>query len=148
MNRTFDFYEYAGIIIPGAVLILGLIWLFPEGRAIFAKEGVTFGELNAPPASMQFPVVREIYAVVSEAKRAARVDTFLGNYGLTRGLAATLLILIVVAMATTKGLVPVAALVVLFALALQRMHRYARHYATELFVQFLALKGKKAEPTV
>src|SRR6478609_1704513 len=46
MNRTFDFYEYAGVIVPGAVLVLGMLWLFPEGRAHFSKEGVTFGELG------------------------------------------------------------------------------------------------------
>ncbi len=46
MNRTFDFYEYAGFIIPGAVLTLGMLILFPEGHALFTKEGVTFGELG------------------------------------------------------------------------------------------------------
>jgi len=46
MNRTFDFYEYAGIIIPGAVLVMALVWLFPESRALFSKEGVTLGELG------------------------------------------------------------------------------------------------------
>ena len=46
MNRTFDFYEYAGFIIPGAVLTLGLLLFFPEGRALFTKDGVTFGELG------------------------------------------------------------------------------------------------------
>ena len=25
MNRTFDFYEYAGIIIPGAVFVMALV---------------------------------------------------------------------------------------------------------------------------
>ena len=46
MNRTFDFYEYAGIIVPGAILTLGLLYFFPEGRALFAKDGITFGELG------------------------------------------------------------------------------------------------------
>lgn len=46
MNRTFDFYEYAGIIVPGAILTLGFLWLFPEGRVLFSKEGATFGELG------------------------------------------------------------------------------------------------------
>jgi hypothetical protein len=46
MNRNFDFYEYAGIIIPGTVLVMGLVWLFPDGRALFSKEGVTLGELG------------------------------------------------------------------------------------------------------
>ena len=46
MNRTFDFYEYAGFIIPGAVLVIALVWLFPDSRALFSKEGVTLGELG------------------------------------------------------------------------------------------------------
>lgn len=47
MNRTFDFYEYAAFIIPGAVLTLGVMLFFPEARALFSKEGgVTFGELG------------------------------------------------------------------------------------------------------
>jgi hypothetical protein len=46
VNRTFDFYEYAGIIVPGAVLVMALVWLFPESRALFSKEGVTLGELG------------------------------------------------------------------------------------------------------
>lgn len=47
MNRTFDFYEYAAFIIPGAVLTLGVMVLFPEARALFSKEGgVTFGDLG------------------------------------------------------------------------------------------------------
>jgi hypothetical protein len=25
---------------------VGLLWLFPEGRVLFAKEGVTLGELG------------------------------------------------------------------------------------------------------
>ena len=38
MNRTFDFYEYAGFIIPGAVIVMAVVWLFPESRALFSKE--------------------------------------------------------------------------------------------------------------
>jgi hypothetical protein len=46
VNRTFDFYEYAGFIIPGAVVVMAVVWLFPESRALFSKEGVTLGELG------------------------------------------------------------------------------------------------------
>jgi ABC-type Fe3+ transport system permease subunit len=46
MSRNFDFYEYAGIIIPGTVLVMALVWFFPEARALFSKEGVTLGELG------------------------------------------------------------------------------------------------------
>ena len=46
MNRTFDFYEYAGFIIPGAVLVMAVVWLFPESRALVGKDGVTLGEFG------------------------------------------------------------------------------------------------------
>jgi hypothetical protein len=198
MNRTFDFYEYAGFIIPGAVLTLGLLLFFPEGRALFTKDGVTFGELGLfvivayaagqliqtignyiewfwwkPWGGMpgkrvlaghylsaeqrkrltealkkdpkiardilscdkaEYPaIVREIYAVVSTASKASRVDTFNGNYGLLRGLAAAFFTLFVVAIVLAKGAYVIGALVLLLLLALQRMHRFAVHYSIELF---------------
>jgi hypothetical protein len=207
VNRTFDFYEYAGFIIPGAALTLGLLLFFPEGRALFTKEGVTFGELGlfilvayavgqlvqgignfvewlwwkpwgGVPSKRVLAgdylsaeqrkrlieamkkdtkvnrdlvtvdraeyggIVREVYAIVSGAGKAARVDTFNGNYGLLRGLAAAFLALIIIALVLTKGLYVVGALVILLALAIQRMHRVSVHYATELFTQYLLLSAE------
>jgi ABC-type Fe3+ transport system permease subunit len=46
MTRTFDFYEYAGVIVPGAVLMLGLCFLFPDARDMLGKDGLTFGEFG------------------------------------------------------------------------------------------------------
>jgi hypothetical protein len=211
MNRTFDFYEYAGFIIPGAVALMAVVWLFPESRTVFSKEGVTLGELGlfiiiayaagqlvqaignylewfwwkprggmpsgrvlsgnllsteqhqrllialepglggADPSKLaeaqRRAIVREIYAEVLAAGKAARIDTFSGNYGLMRGLAAAFVLIFVLAILAGKGAVVLGALVVLFLLALHRMHRYSQHYATELFIQFLALRGKKEQPT-
>jgi hypothetical protein len=81
-------------------------------------------------------IVREVYALVSGAGKAARVDTFNGNYGLLRGLAAAFLALVVIALVLGKGIYVVGALVILLALAIQRMH-----YATELFTQYLLLSN-------
>jgi hypothetical protein len=208
MNRTFDFYEYAGIIIPGAVLILGLIWLFPEGRAVFAKDGVTLGEfglfviiayaaghliqavgnfiewawwkiwgcmptaqvlagkhisgdqhrrildavrsagissdphIEKLPCADRLAIAREVYSIVSAGKRASRVDTFNGNYGLMRGMAAAIVIIGVAAIAAGKGLLVAGVLTIMLVLALQRMHRFGKHYAIELFVQFLGASGQ------
>jgi hypothetical protein len=209
MNRTFDFYEYAGIIVPGAILTLGLLWLFPESRALFSKEGVTFGELGlfvivayAAGQLIQgvgnwiewvwwktwgdFPsrrvlsghlisadqhkrvvealrkdgkvttdvsscslseclaIVREVYSVVAAAGKAARVDTFNGNYGLLRGLAASFFVLLIAATVLGKGIYVVGALVLLLLLALQRMHRFGKHYALELFIQYILIADKPA----
>jgi hypothetical protein len=209
LNRTFDFYEYAGFIIPGAALTLGLLLFFPEGRALFTKDGVTFGELGLfvvvayaagqlvqsignfvewlwwkpwgglpskrvlaghyltaeqrkrlIAALMIDPInrdlatankaeyggiVREVYAIVSGAGKAARVDTFNGNYGLLRGLAAAFLALIAVAVVLGEGLHVIAVLVILLLLAVQRMHRFAVHYATELYTQYLLLSNDPPE---
>jgi hypothetical protein len=209
MNRTFDFYEYAGIIIPGTVLVMALVWLFPESRALFSKEGVTLGELglfviiayaagqlvqavgnglewawwklrggmpsgqmlcgkylsagqhkrllealrsivgDADPCKLPEPerlaVAREVYSEVAGAGKASRVDTFNGNYGLMRGLAAAFVMTFALALVTSRGIIALCVLAVLFLLAIYRMHRFGRHYATELFTQFLVAKGK--DPT-
>jgi hypothetical protein len=208
MNRTFDFYEYAGIIIPGAVLVMALVFLFPEGRALLSKEGVTLGELGlfviiayatgqlvqaignylewiwwrlwggmpstqvlcgkylSPnqhkrildelrlelgdvnpsklPQRERLAIVRELYTQVAAAGKATRVDTFSGSYGLMRGLAAALAVIFVFAVATDKGASALIASGILFLLAVHRMHRYGWHYATELCLQFLAVR-KEAE---
>jgi hypothetical protein len=46
LNRTFDFYEYVAFIIPGSVLMMGLLYLYPEAHAYFTKDGVMLGELG------------------------------------------------------------------------------------------------------
>jgi hypothetical protein len=62
-----------------------------------------------------------------------------------RGLAAAFVLIFVLAIVVGKGATVLGTLVVLFLLALHRMHRYSQHYATELFIQYLALKGTKSE---
>jgi hypothetical protein len=211
MNRTFDFYEYAGIIVPGAVLLMAIVLLFPESRALFSKEAVTLGELGlfiivayaagqlvqavgnfiewvwwkcwggwpssqvlcgealstdqkqrlletlkpvlagADPSKLSPPerlaVVREVYSEIKGAGRAARVDNFNGSYGLMRGLGAAFAVAFGLALITTKGVIVLSVLAVLFLLAIHRMHRYGWHYATELFVQFLAARARKSPPS-
>jgi len=50
------------------------------------------------------------------------------------------------AIALVKGLYVIAAFVALLVFALQRMHRFGKHYALELFVQYLLVSAKQAEP--
>jgi hypothetical protein len=210
MSRNFDFYEYAGIIIPGTVLVMALVWLFPESRALFSKEGVTLGELglfviiayaagqlvqaignglewvlwklcggmpsgqvlcgkylsadqhkrllealrpvvgDADPCKLPEPerlaIAREVYSEIAGAGKASRVDTFNGNYGLMRGLAAAFVMTFALAIVTSQGIIALCVVAVLFLLAIYRMHRFGRHYATELFTQFLVAKGKDPAP--
>jgi len=204
VNRTFDFYEYAGVIVPGAILLMGLIWFFPETRVLFSKEGVTFGELGIfiilayaagqltqgignvlewlfwrpfggfPSVQIfdgkflstdqkarvtdalrtlsgseqdltklsepeRLAIVRQVYSRVSAAGQATRVDTFNGNFGLMRGLAASFALLVVAAAFTSKLTVTLAVAALLL-LSLQRMYRFGRHYAIELFLRYISLK--------
>jgi hypothetical protein len=40
------FYEQVGIVIPGSVLLAGLLFLFPILNAYVPKEGVTLGQFG------------------------------------------------------------------------------------------------------
>lgn len=46
MNVPFDFYESAGIIVPGSILAFGAMWLVPDLQTHLGSEGFTFGELG------------------------------------------------------------------------------------------------------
>lgn len=85
-------------------------------------------------------LTRQVYAAVAAQGRSARVDTFNGNYALSRGLAAALITLAVVI--AIKDINQWATLLLVVAgagLAIYRTYRFGRYYARELFVQFLQL---------
>lgn len=89
------------------------------------------------------PVFRQIYAVVRAAGRDERAHTFNGNYGMFRGVAAAAFVIAIAAL-LAKGFHawPLAlTFSIAGALAVARMHRFAKHYATETFVQFLSLSS-------
>jgi len=46
LNFSFDFYEYAGIIVPGTVLSFGAMVLAPELRDYLGPDGFTFGDFG------------------------------------------------------------------------------------------------------
>jgi len=90
-------------------------------------------------AKSWFAITRQVYASVARAGKAERVDKFNANYGLNRGMAASVT-MVAVAILVVDGkthygwalLALSGSLVFLF-----RMHRFAKHYAMELYVQFL-----------
>jgi hypothetical protein len=208
--RNFEFYEFAAVLTPGVVTLVGLLWLFPIGPQgthspdlsagalgaglILAYavghliqvvgnaiEGSYWSLLGGKPTDWLFSgkhklissaqrsalrsriqrdfasssdqglaqrdkahwlvATRQIYAVVSRAGAAGRVDIFNANYGLCRGMASAFLVLFAAWIYTSRpgGLSRGTLLIVLFATALYRMHRFAVYYARELFVQFMQL---------
>ena len=83
-------------------------------------------------------LTRQIYSVVHAAGQTARIDVFSGNYGLSRGLTAALLVLLIVlATGNVAGVQIIVIAIALAAMAMYRMHRFGVAYARELFVQFL-----------
>jgi hypothetical protein len=44
--KNLSFYEQAGIVVPGSVLLFGLILIHPDLGGIFAKDGITVGGLG------------------------------------------------------------------------------------------------------
>ncbi|MCG3126043.1 MAG: hypothetical protein CHACPFDD_00871 [Phycisphaerae bacterium] len=214
--RTFDFYEFAGIIAPGAVVITGVAVIHPPLKQLVGDQGLSLGEFGifvvlayvaghlvqavgnllewcwwklcggwpsdwvgrrkgdllnraqlerlesvieaqlhlpgmAPCSEMTrkkwHPVVRQAYAAVAAAGRAGRIESFNGNYGLCRGIAAAFVVVFTLSLFQDIGQhwPERIALLVALGLALARMHRFGVHYARELFVQCLTLDARKEE---
>jgi hypothetical protein len=201
------FYEQVGIVIPGSVFLVGLLFYFPPLHTLMAKDGVTLGQfgiflllsyaaghllaavgnaleaafwklaggmptdwvthadgtsllsasqidalaakarvrlqskIETIPGTAQnvwFPISRQMYADVMKNGKPDRIDTFNGNYGLNRGLAAAMIGLAVISFARNEHAIG-AAFVVLAVVYGYRAFRFARYYARELYVQFLVL---------
>jgi len=114
-----------------------------QGR-IRERLGLAEFDMATGSAHEWYGITRQIYADVAAAGRAARVDTFNGNYGLNRGIAAGSLVVLVLSLTdATFDPRAVAVIVATAAMAFYRMDRFARHYARELFVQFLQLPERE-----
>src|SRR5260370_19383790 len=46
MGKNLSFHEQTGILIPGAALVFGLLFFFPEFRMLFFSDGVSIGGLG------------------------------------------------------------------------------------------------------
>jgi heme exporter protein D len=89
-----------------------------------------------------FPITRQIYAAVKQANASERIDIFNGNYGFFRGIAAALAISLIMLIIKfdISNLWILLIIIASFVMAVARMHLFAKHYARELFVQFLQIK--------
>jgi hypothetical protein len=213
--KNFDFYEFAGILTPGVVVLFAVSLTYPQATPFLVSQQISVGslglfvvlayvaghlvqgignllessfwrlfggmptnwvvrqrtcgylniqQLEALPKKIEqhlgtsfgkalrdladtewTPTVRAIYACVQAAGRSGRADIFNGNYGMLRGVGcAFLLAAILFALSATDQkraliLVMIGCAVVAFA----RMHRFGKHYARELFIQFLQLEPRK-----
>jgi len=96
--------------------------------------------LGKIPRVEWYPITRQMYAAVSAAQHATRIDAFNRTYGLMRGIAVAFLILTVVYWIVDPGRAWLGAGALIFAgLAMLRFYLFGKDYARELFVQFLAL---------
>lgn len=87
-------------------------------------------------------ITSQIKAAIKAEERAGRVSTFNSKYGFHRGLTASLLMVAPAALLTNRIWIGVASVLCVLVTG-YRMHRFARHYARELFVQALQLANKE-----
>ena len=109
-----------------------------SAHAVLSRLGITQKVRELDP-KLWWPISRQIYADVAKNGKPDRIDTFNGNYGLNRGLAAATFALACVAAIHWKWLVALG-LLVLTALYGYRAYRFGVYYGRELFLQFLVLK--------
>lgn len=216
--KNFDFYEFTGILVPGAITLYVGCLLFPCIATVLDAKNLSVGDfgmfvvlayaaghlvgavgnafecaywkpwggkptdwvrdpkknhfsneqtrnlkkriqqllgLPEPKDPGAWPVrawrgiTRQIHAAVEQAGAAGRVYTFNGNYGMCRGLAASLLVCLAFAPFSGKvnGL-GYTTFGISLALSIFRMHRFGVHYAHELLAQFLQadLPANRKEP--
>lgn len=115
-------------------------------KRIRERQGLDGFDITSAAATDWYAITRQIYADVASAGRSARIDTFNGNYGLNRGIAAGLLVVLALLPVPAPADLRVAICILIAeGLALYRMHRFARHYARELFIQFLQLPEREKQ---
>jgi len=87
-------------------------------------------------------ITRQIYAAVKQAGASERIDIFNGNYGLFRGLASSFALGLAILTTKTGFSNHEFQLLIsaFFLMAMARMHRFAKYYARELYVQFIQLR--------
>lgn len=108
------------------------------------RLGTAIETIPGTSRKIWYPTSRQIYADVAKNGKPDRIDTFNGNYGLSRGLAAAMFAIAIVSFAHGQiglgfGFLFVGGVYV------YRAYRFARYYARELYVQFLVLDAPKTE---
>jgi hypothetical protein len=130
----------------------------PAGTSLLSAQQITLlenrirdrlkiqvGNLKGLDPNVWWPISREIYADVAKNGKQDRIDTFNGNYGLTRGLAASGFLLAIVAFAHGQRGVA-AGLLILSVIFGYRAYLFGVLYAREMYVQFLLTTDKPPTP--
>ncbi|WP_372399859.1 hypothetical protein ABMY26_33915 [Azospirillum sp. HJ39] len=109
-------------------------------RLIGSRLGLPIPTICGMAPGEWHQVFMQMTADVRASKADGRAEIFNANYGLNRGIAAGLLVVAVtnLVLAPTSWRVTLVALV-LFGLALSRMHRFGVHYARAMCREFLRL---------
>lgn len=110
-------------------------------QKIQSRLGIKINSVRGLDRNTWWTITRQIYADVAKNGKPERIDTFNGNYGLNRGLAAALIVLACVA-ATRAQWLAAMLLGVAGAIYAYRAYRFGIYYARELYVQFLIIEGK------
>lgn len=123
--------------------IEGRLASWPVGAAMrrrMVERGVELGFLesldNEVSSKAWMSFISAVKAYVSNSGKGDRLSIFNGNYGLHRGIAAACLCLVVPLAVAGHWWLFAGSLVATWA-SLQRMNRFAEHYARELVAQFI-----------
>jgi hypothetical protein len=114
-------------------------------KKIQARLGITIPAVVGMDRKKWLPISRQIYSDVERNGKRDRIETFNGNYGLNRGLAAGCFVLAVFAFVLGYWLAGLC-LLVFCGVYLYRAYRFGVHYGRELYVQFLSMGDTPGKP--
>jgi hypothetical protein len=205
--KEISFYDHAGIVVPGAILMLGLLYLFPELRPLFGKNAISVGglgifllvayavghlvasagnlfewlfwlpvggnpsswvvhsnlrilerhqlealrtklksrlgievaELAATPRREWMGHFGQAYRDALAGPSSARIETFNGLYGLSRGLASACVLFALLDLGTRCDWREVAAAILAASVFGYRMFRFSIYFAREVLIRFTLL---------
>lgn len=106
--------------------------------AIERNEGIENSRLSQMGHRDWFLLVRSLYVVIQACGQVERIERFNGNYGMLRGVSVSCFISgLIIFMAPDGKEIYGAALIIAGILSSIRMHRFAKYYARELFLQYI-----------
>jgi len=123
-------------------------WAINGSKALLSKEQIIRLEeklmndfkLGSSDVILESGIIREIYVRVRKLGKSDRVEKFNRNYGLMRGVAVALIASGLLAVINDFDYWPEALLLFFLAsVATYRMVRFGKHYARELYAEYLAI---------